>query len=280
MTFLGWRIGAIESEHRGSCWVAWTRPVRCGTSHPTRPPSDADHNELGSSRAKRSQTIVAAFLIAALLPRNARASASGLDNIPTADTAPHLTLVLQEYSTVGAERKPDHTAGFKFGIDPWETNQWRNRFVWGLDGHLAPGDAGPASFNVKYATQPRSNWPALGLGVANLAVTSDDRDRAGQPFSYAVVTHDFGLLRLHGGYGLQARNNAGFAGVDRTFKLFNRDFTLRADALQTQNESQWLASVGGMYVFCKYFALETWGNLPVERGEPSVTIKLDFIWAF
>ena len=77
--------------------------------------------------------IAATFLSAALTPWKAQASSSGLNNIPTADTAPHLTLVVQEYSTFGAERKPDHTAGFKFGIDPWEESEWRNRFEWGLD---------------------------------------------------------------------------------------------------------------------------------------------------
>src|SRR5262245_21040232 len=93
----------------------------------------------------------------AFVPRQARSAASGLNNIPTADTTPNLTLVMQEYSTFGADRKPDHTAGFKFGIDPWEKTEWRNRFEFGLDGHLAPGDAGPAVFDLKYATQPRPN---------------------------------------------------------------------------------------------------------------------------
>src|SRR5215471_5158645 len=108
-------------------------------------------------------------------PRQIHAAATGLNNIPTADTAPNLTLVLQEYSTFGADRSPDHVAGFKFGVDPWQESEWRNRFEWGLDSHFAPGDAGPAVFQVKYATQPNTNWPALGIGAANLAVTSDDR---------------------------------------------------------------------------------------------------------
>src|SRR5262245_9042032 len=94
------------------------------------------------------------------------ASSSGLNNIPTADTAPHLTLVIQEYSTFGAKRKPDYTAGFKFGLAPWKDSEWQNRFEWGLDSHLASGDAGPAVFQFKYATQPRPNLPALGIGIA------------------------------------------------------------------------------------------------------------------
>jgi hypothetical protein len=221
------------------------------------------------------------FLALALAPRQIQASSSGLNNIPTADTAPHLTLVLQEYSTFGARRKPDHIAGFKFGIDPWEKSEWRNRFEWGLDGHLTPGDAGPALFQVKYATQPSANWPALSLGVANLAVTSDDRDRAGQPFSYAVVSHDFKFLRLHGGYALQAHDdNTALLGVDKTFKLFNRDLMLRADAIQTERQHNWVASFGGLYSFCKSFALESWWSQPVHRSPGSLTVKLNFIIKF
>ena len=50
-----------------------------------------------------------------------------------------------------------------------------------------------------------------------MAVTSEDRLRGGEPFSYAVLTHDFSLVRLHAGYGLQTeRNNAAFFGVDKT----------------------------------------------------------------
>src|SRR5438876_7687736 len=72
-------------------------------------------------QSMRSLAIVALILLGmafALQPLHA--SSSGLNNIPTADTAPNLTLVVQEYSTYGAQRRPDHIAGFKFGIDPWE----------------------------------------------------------------------------------------------------------------------------------------------------------------
>src|SRR5262249_15068580 len=72
----------------------------------------------------------------------------------------------------GAQQRPSHFAGFKFGIDPWETSAWRHRFEWGVDSHLAPGGPGPAVLQFKYTTQPRSGWPALILGVANVASTS------------------------------------------------------------------------------------------------------------
>ena len=199
----------------------------------------------------------------------------------TADTAPHLTLVIQEYSTFGADRKPDHAAGFKFGVDPWVKSEWRNRFEGGVDGHFAPGDAGPAVFHAKYATQPRPDWPSLGLGVANLAVTENNRDRGGQPFSYAVLSHDFKFLRLHGGYGLQTHHhNSALLGVDKTFKVFDRDLVLRADAIQIERQHNWAASVGGLYALHKNFVLESWMTQPIHNSPPSFTVKFNLVIPF
>jgi hypothetical protein len=206
---------------------------------------------------------------------SALASPTGLNKIPTADTTGHRTLVFQEYTTFGAHRPPEHTAGFKMGLQPWG-----QKFEWGLDGHLAPGDAGPAAFQVKYAVEPWEKLPTLGLGSANLAVTSEDRDRSGQPFSYAVLSHDFHFLRLHAGYGVQHRGNSALLGADRTFKLFDQDLMLRADAIQTANQHNWVASFGGLYPLGKYFALESWVSQPIHRAPPSVTVKLNFVIKF
>jgi len=216
-----------------------------------------------------------------ILSPPARAATSGLNNIPTADTVPHLTLVLQEYSTFGARRPPDHTAGFKFGIDPWETSAWRNRFEVGMDGHFAPSDAGPAVFHAKFTTQPHASGPALGLGVVNLAATRDDRDRTGQPLSYAVLSPDLTWFRLHAGYGVQAENNhTALLGIDKTIKLFNRDLMLRADAVQIERQHNWAASLGGVYSFGKYFAFESWVTQPIHRHPPSFTMKFNVIFRF
>ena len=229
---------------------------------------------------KKSVLVALAVAPLALFPRVA-ASPSGLNNIPTADTAPHLTLVLQEYSTFGAQRPPDHTAGFKFGIDPWKQSERKNRFETGYDGHFAPGTAGPGVFQVKYTTQPRAELPALSIGFANIAVDSGDRARVGQPFAYAVLSHELGFLRVHGGYGLQARgNDTLLLGVDRTFKLLDRDLVLRADAVQTDRQHNWAASVGGLYAICKYFVLESWVTEPIHRSPPAFTVKLDVVIPF
>ena len=109
------------------------------------------------------------------LPLAALASPSGLNNIPTADTAPDSVPVIQEYTTFGAQRKPDHTAAMKIGFGPWDKAAWSSRFEAGVDGHLAPGDVGPAVFQLKYSVKPCDFSPTIGVGCANIAVNSSDR---------------------------------------------------------------------------------------------------------
>jgi len=218
-----------------------------------------------------------AVLCLTALPLTLLASPSGLNNIPTADTAPDLTPVLQAYTTVGKERNPDHSAGMKIGFGPWDKAAFNSRFEAGVDGHYAPDAAGPVVFQIKYALQPWEKGPSLGLGSANLALSENDRNRTGQPFSYAVLTQDLKHFRLHAGYALQHQGNAGFVGIDKTFKVFERDLMLRSDAIQIQNERQWLASVGALYAINDWLVLETWTSVPVETGKPSFTLKLNFI---
>src|SRR5262245_51121198 len=191
-------------------------------------------------------TVTTLGALALAIP-NAHATSSGLNNIPTADTAPDLVPVIQLYSTWGDDRRPDHSAGMKIGFGPWDDAFWGSRFEAGVDGHYAPGDPGPAVFQLKYALQPWEKGPAICIGSANLAVTDNDRERGGQPFTYGVLSQDFKFFRLHAGYGLQHDGNAGFFGIDRTFKVFDRPLMLRSDAIQIQDERQWLASVGALY---------------------------------
>ncbi|NBV22783.1 MAG: hypothetical protein EBS05_12820 [Proteobacteria bacterium] len=223
------------------------------------------------------RTTLLASLSLIALPFAALGSPSGLNNIPTADTAPDLIPVIQEYTTFGAERKPDHTAGMKIGFGPWDKAAFNSRFEAGVDGHFAPGDAGPPVFQVKYAVKPFEAGPDIGLGSANLAVNSGDRKQAGQPFSYLVLSQDFSLFRAHAGYGVQQNGNAAFVGVDKTFKVFERDLTVRSDATQIQDQRQWLASVGAMYAINSWVVAESWASFPVETGKPTLTLKLNFV---
>lgn len=109
---------------------------------------------------------------------------------------------------------------------------------------------------------------------------SDDRDRAGQPFSYAVLTHDFSWFRAHAGYALQQDNNTALLGLDKTVKLFERDLILRGDFRQIDDEDQWLGSAGFLYHFHKNIALESWVSQPTDHGPTSFTVKLNFIFNF
>lgn len=231
--------------------------------------------------AKQTQLMIRNSVLTSLsllaLPLAALASPSGLNNIPTADTAPDLVPVIQEYTTFGADRKPDHTAGMKIGFGPWDKAAFNSRFEAGVDAHFAPDSAGPTVFSLKYAVKPFEAGPDIGIGSANLAVNSGDRARAGQPFSYVVLSQDFTLFRTHAGYGVQHQGNAGFVGVDKTFKVFERDLTLRSDATQIQNERQWLASVGAMYAINAWLVAESWASFPVETGKPTFTLKLNFV---
>lgn len=220
---------------------------------------------------------VAASTVLALAGTSALGSSSGLNNIPTADTPGHREGVFQWFSTFPTDGKADHWGGFKTGLRPWgETH----RFEGGFDSHLAPGESGPVVFQFKYALQPWINLPALGLGAANLALTSEDRDRAGQPFSFAVLTHDFHCFRAHAGYALQHENNTALLGLDKTVKLFERDLMLRGDFRQIDDQDQWLGSAGFLYHFHKNVALESWLSQPTDQGPTSFTVKLNFIFNF
>jgi hypothetical protein len=221
------------------------------------------------------------FITAALacigLQRAVLATPSGLDNIPTADTPPDKVVVLQAYDTFGESAEHNFSAGVKFGLRPWGNQGWAPRFEGGLDGHLFPGDSGPAIFQGKVTLHPWEQAPAVALGSANIALSASDRDRTGEPFNYLVFSHDLNLLRLHAGYAIQTHNNAGFFGVDTTFPVLSRDLTLRADAIQINDQSQWLTSVGMMYPLTRSLVLEAWTSIPVDGGVANFTLKLDWV---
>lgn len=224
-----------------------------------------------------------AFLVLCFLwkAQSVCGTSSGLNNIPTADTPPDRVLVIQEINTLGPDRAPDYALGFKMGLEPFGFGrEFHTKFEWGLDSQIAPDDAGPAVFQAKVAMQPWKSLPALAGGAANIAVTDDDRAQAGEAFKFLVLSQDFKVLRLHGGYGWQPHGNTPFFGIDKTFKVFGRDLMLRSDAIQIQNNSQWLASFGGIYFINKDWAFESWVSVPVERGDPSTTLKLNFAFKF
>ena len=204
------------------------------------------------------------------------ATPSGLNNIPTADVTPMGTLVIQSYTNFGNDHDMDLGLGFKTGID-----LWGQKFEIGADSHILPDRGGPVVLQAKYQVPQLWQGGNFGIGIANLALSSSDRDRAGDPFSYIVLTQDVaGLFRAHAGYGFQTDNNSVLLGLDKTWKIFERDFMLRADAIQIQDQDQWEGSIGFLYALHKNLVLESWVSQPFSHGDAVFTLKLNFVINF
>ncbi|RFC46331.1 MAG: hypothetical protein DVB23_001676 [Verrucomicrobia bacterium] len=209
-----------------------------------------------------------------------QATPSGLNNIPTADTVPHRTIAIQGFSSFGdganqfSANGPGQHAywmGFKTG---WDFTSFH--LEWGLDSPIAPGDCGPLLFQTKVGFSPWDDG-TVALGVANVAFI--DTDRASDPFSYAILAQDLGILRVHTGYGIQTHGNTMLLGLDRTWKVFDRDFNLNADLVQAANQSFWLPAMGAKYFLNKHFVLETWANFP-SQGQSSFIAKFNYVVTF
>ena len=200
----------------------------------------------------------------------AHGTPTGLNNIPTADLVPDRTVAVQVFDNLGAGEH-DFWTGFKTGLDlPWFNLEW------GLDSHLAPGAAGPLYFQTKVGFVPWENGK-IAVGVASVALT--DHDDAAGPFSYAVLSQDFGLARCHVGYGLQDHGNTVLLGVDRTVKLWERNINLNADLVQIHDGEGWMPAVGLKYDLSKHFVFETWANLP-DEGSASFMLKLNYVFTY
>lgn len=207
------------------------------------------------------------------------ATPTGLNNIPTADTVPHRTVAVQAFSSFGGANQfatagpGQHSfwLGFKTG---WQFGP--ATLEWGLDSPLGSDMSGPLFFQTKLGFQPWEDG-VFALGVAGVALT--DIERAGDPFTYAMLAHDFHFVRAHLGYGLQTNGNSFLVGLDRTWKLFDRDFNLNADLVQTRDQRGLLPSVGAKYVLSEHIVLETWANLP-DQGSMSFIAKINFVFKF
>lgn len=202
---------------------------------------------------------------------SAFATPSGLNNIPTADVVGDRTVAVQAFDTFGSGDH-DFWMGFKTGLDLSPLH-----LEWGLDSHLAPTPSGPLYFQTKIGFNPWTDG-MIAIGVANVGLA--DTDRAGDPFTYAVLTQDLKFARLSAGYGLQTRNNSVLLGLDRSWKVFgDHDLNLNTDLVQTDDQSHWLTSLGVKYEVCKHIVFESWVNLP-DHGSASVLVKLNYVFKF
>ncbi len=201
------------------------------------------------------------------------ATPSGLNNIPTADTAGEGEYVFQLFTNFGRDRNSDTNLGVKTGV-----TVAGQTFELGLDGRVTPDKGGPAVGQIKYATDVWQNGK-IALGVANIGFRAQDRDRVGNPFRYAVLTQKVGEnLRLHGGYGFQTDNDSLLFGVDYTINAWNREFLLRSDLVEIDDGDQFLSSFGFLVKLNSRLVLETWASRPVEDGRTVGTVKLNLVF--
>ncbi len=197
-------------------------------------------------------------------------SATGLNNIPTADVVPENVLVFQYWTNLGSDNVPDHFTGFKYGL-------MKNVEI-GLDGQIFPERAK----NETLVMQGKIRFDlddklAMAFGIADLG----DRARAGKEFPYGVLSYDLGFMRTHFGGTTKDDNEGFFGGVDTTFKFLDRDFMFRADVLQVNNQNDTLSSVGFIYDLGSNFLIESWVSFPSETGKQDfVTIKLNYVIKF
>ena len=198
------------------------------------------------------------------------ATSTGLNNIPTADVVPESVLVFQYFTDVGNDNVPDHFAGFKYG-------PMKNVEI-GLDGRVFPEKGKEESIVAqgKMRFELDQNL-AIAFGIANLG----DRDKAGDEFPFGVLSCDLDFMRLHVGGTTQDDNEGFFFGLDKTVKFLERDFMIRSDLLQVNNQSDTLASIGFIYDLGHNFLVESWASFPSQSGkEDVVTIKFNYVIKF
>lgn len=219
--------------------------------------------------------IITAF--AAISP--AFGTPTGLNNIPTADTVPHRTVAVQYFSSFGGANqfaapeagKTSQWMGFKTG---WDLKPLH--LEWGMDSPLGTGLSGQLLFQTKTRIEPWDDG-MFALGIAGVALT--DTARSGDPFTYAMLSHDFHVARLHAGYGYQTNGSSFLFGVDRTWKVFDRNFNLNADLVQSRDQRGLITAVGAKYDLSRHIVLETWANFP-DRDRVSWIAKINFVFTF
>lgn len=225
-----------------------------------------------------------AFLF--VLPSAALAQ-SGLNNIPSADTTPQGTWVPQVSTTIGH----DHDADLKFGLKTGLT-LGSARAEAGFSSTVYPGKGGPMKLHAKLALPMGEHWPVIALGVANITTESRYRDRVGEAYYYAVLSHDLEWFRLHAGCALQEGAVLPFFGIDKTFykdrapsakspvEIKPRPlFTVRLDVME-QTSHDWVWAVGGLVPICDFLNFESWANFSTDGSDPTLVLKANFYVRF
>jgi hypothetical protein len=212
--------------------------------------------------------LVAVALAMAMAPRPAWGTPTGLNNIPTADAVSQNVLVLQSWTDFGPDRDASWAAGLKYGAaENWEV---------GLDDAVAgPGSAGGPTAQAKYRIALSSGARAA-LGLANV---SNDRDRHGSVFPYAVLSAPLGATANgHLGYAFQSGNHALFLGADAAA---SKSLTLRTDWTQTEDGDESVWSLGFITSVTDDFLVEAWASFPTAVGaNTDYVVKADYVIRF
>ena len=203
------------------------------------------------------------------------ASPTGLNNISTTDVIDLDFLALQYYANIPAKGSTEQWIAFKYGL-------FRNVEI-GADWKANDDPSLHAVIQAKYRMDPNQwwcDWPDLPKFVVGFANLNDDRSNTGPIAPYLAASYDVGIARLHAGFDFQHDNEAFFAGVDRTFKLWDQDFTPRADVRQINDRQDWLASAGFVTTLPGPFLLESWVSFPSDGRDPIATVKLNLVIEF
>lgn len=214
----------------------------------------------------RLSLVSTGVLLMALASCSALATPTGLNNIPTADVVPPNLLVLQSWATFDGETS--WFAGLKYGpAENWEV---------GLDDAVAgPGSEGGPTAQAKYRIALSSDARAA-LGLANV---SNDRDRHGSVFPYAVLSASLGATTNgHLGYAFQSGNHALFLGADAAA---SKSLTLRTDWTQTEDGDKSVWSLGFITSVTDDFLVEVWASFPTAVGaNTDYVVKADYVIRF
>ncbi len=243
-----------------------------------------------SRKGAAGRLVIAALCLLFTAPM-AWASPSGLNNIPTTDVTPPRAFVIQTWFNLIESDQTQQFVGFKTGVI--------KGLEFGIDYKAYGGEHGHATLQTKYSYEIMKDWLTVAAGIANV---STNRHHQGEVFPYAVATTDLKIFRLHFGFAPQPHNEAFFAGVDRTFTLFDRNLQLKADAIHINDKEDVLLSVGFLYELgrkdadnkppltgmarvlddlAKNFILEGWVSMPTNNSDPnSFTLKLNYVIQF
>ncbi len=252
--------------------------------------STGRNTSVASSRKGAAGRLVLGALCLLFTGPMAWASPTGLNNIPTTDVTPKRTVVVQTWLDLVENHQPQQFVGFKTGvIDGLE---------FGIDWKAYGAEHGHATLQTKYSFDIKKDLLAVAVGIANV---SDNRHHNGEVFPYVVTAADLKIFRLHFGFAPQPHNEAFFGGVDRTFRLFDRNLQLKADAIHINDKEDILFSVGFLYELGrrdadnrrplsgmarilndlgKNFVLEGWASMPTNSDPNSFTLKLNYVIKF